>query len=204
MVHAAKTLKPPLSKLLLALASMLDLDVWSTDVKLVYVQSTEPLQRRVFVKSPYHEFSLGTNESFELLRSLYGLCDAGDLWHQTLDKHLTQDLEMVPNKADPSLYYSHEDDSLCGITGTYVDGMLRAGYKNFRKRCGGTHSKFRTSSDDEFPFTCSGSHVTRPTNSSLAIDQNFYLKQLEEFSTPSGFPEFRSMRMRLALLSVDI
>ena len=120
---------------------------------------------------------------------------------RTLDKHLTSDIGMEPTKADPSLYFSHYDDSLCGITGTYVDDMLRAGTKYFRKRCDYTHTKFKTSGDDELPLTYSGFHITRLTDSSLAVDQNFYLKSLEELSACSAFPEFRSMRMRLAWLS---
>ena len=30
------------------------------------------------------------------MKPLYGLCDAGDLWHQTLNNHLVAELEMQP------------------------------------------------------------------------------------------------------------
>ena len=62
---------------------MRDFDVWSTDVKLAYLQSSEPLARRVFVSNPALEFELHPDECLELLRPLYGLSDAGDLWNLT-------------------------------------------------------------------------------------------------------------------------
>ena len=37
---------------------MYDFEVWSSDVKLAYLQSTKPLERRVFIKDPAREFQL--------------------------------------------------------------------------------------------------------------------------------------------------
>ena len=75
---------------------MLTFDVWSCDVKLAYLQSSEPLTRRVFISNPAPEFELHPDECFELLRPLYGLSDAGDLWHQTLNTHLVNELKLTP------------------------------------------------------------------------------------------------------------
>ncbi len=44
IVHGSQTLQTSSSRLLLVLSSIFQFDVWSTDVKLAYLQSSEPLQ----------------------------------------------------------------------------------------------------------------------------------------------------------------
>ena len=94
MVHGARTVQASSVRLLVALATTLNFDIWSTDVKLTYLQSSKSLERRVFIHNPAPEFELDPHECFELLKPLYGLCDSGDLWHETLQKHLLDDMEM--------------------------------------------------------------------------------------------------------------
>ena len=142
MVHGAQTVQPSSIRLLLALASSMNFEVWSSDVKLAYLQSTEPLERRVFIREPDPEFELEPHECFELLKPLYGLCDAGDLWHLTLRKHLVDEVRLIPTKSDPSLSFFFSNGELTGINGSYVDDLLRAGNKNFRDTCQITHERF--------------------------------------------------------------
>ena len=80
LVHGVQTLQASSVPLLFALACAHGFDIWSSDVKLAYIQSTEPLFRRVFINNPAPQFELGHSECFELLILLYGFCDAGDLW----------------------------------------------------------------------------------------------------------------------------
>ena len=51
LVHGAQTLQPSSVRLLFALASAYDFDIWSSDVKIAYLQSTEPLTHPVFIKN---------------------------------------------------------------------------------------------------------------------------------------------------------
>ena len=124
MVHGAQTLQESSSRLLLALPAAHEFELWTSDVKLAYLKSTEPLERRVFVKNPAPEFELGQSECFELLRPLYGLRDAGDLCHESLSLHFRQELKFQPTKIDTSLYFSFRDNNLVGIIGSYVDNLL--------------------------------------------------------------------------------
>lgn len=105
MVHGAQTLQASSGCFPIAIASIFGFKLWSSDVKLAYLPSTEPLCRRVFIKKPAPELELHPNECFELLKQLYGLCDAGDLWHQTLNKHLLDDPTSLQRNATP-LYIS--------------------------------------------------------------------------------------------------
>ena len=140
-------------------------------------------------------------ECFELLKPQYGSSDAGDLWQQTLHRHLTQDLRLQPKKTDPSSYYLFNKGNLVGINGTYVNDLLRAGNAQFRLKCELTHKRFETSVDAEIPMTFAGFHVTRPKHYPFSIDQNLYVTKLEELDPWTDFPIFRSLRMRLAWLS---
>lgn len=101
--------------------------------KLAYLQSTEPLTRRVFIKNPSKEFELNRDEYFELLKPLFGLRNSEDLRHKTLLELLTNDLNMQPTKADPSLYFINRLSKLIGINGSYVDELLRAETRNLKE-----------------------------------------------------------------------
>ena len=82
MVHGAQTLQASFARLLLVLATAHEFKAWTSDVNLAYLQSSKPLERRVFIHNPAHEFEFDPKECFELLRYFYGLYDAGDLWHE--------------------------------------------------------------------------------------------------------------------------
>ena len=86
---------------------------------------------RVFIKHPALEFELEPHECFELLRPLYGLSDAGDLWHKTLHSHLVDDLHLTSAKTAPSLYFARANGKIIGLSGSYVDDLIRTGAPDF-------------------------------------------------------------------------
>ena len=202
MVNGAQTLQCSSARLNIALESMCEFDVWSTDVELAYLQSSEPLERRVFIKSPAQELELEPNECFDLLKPLYGLCVAVDLWHETLRKHLTNDLHLIQTKEDPSLCFSFdEDDELEGINGPYVDELILAGKEKFEEKCKKTHELFEITGDEDIPFDFSGFNIRKGNYFPLKMNQTSYAKQLQVLDHNSTFPNFRSMRMKLAWLA---
>ena len=93
----------------------------------------------MLITNPAPEFELEPHECFELLRPLYGLCDAGDLWHETLHKNLTNDLGLTPTKVELSLYFSFRLGKLVWLNGIHVDDLLRAGPDEFRDEARKTH-----------------------------------------------------------------
>jgi hypothetical protein len=70
MVHTASTLRQRSVRLLLALAAIFGLEVWSTDVAQAYLQSAVPLQRDIFCKTDALE--PGPNEFLKLVLPLSG------------------------------------------------------------------------------------------------------------------------------------
>lgn len=200
LVHSAAFLQPHSIRFLLAIAEMKSFDIWTSDVRQAYLQSSEPLQRDLFITRPVPEFELKGSECLKLLKPLYGLCDSGDLWHKTLDEHHRKDLEMKPLRSDPALYKLMRDGLLSGLSGGYVDDLIRTGTPIFREHSSATNTRFDMGDDEHVPCTFSGFYLDRK-NGTLEQSQRSYLKKLESLPLQASFKEFRSMRMRLAWLA---
>ena len=99
------------------------------------------------------------------------------------------------------MYVSIRNGKFDGTSGVYVDDILRTGTPRYRKQCSKTHMKFETTGDEEPPLTFSGFHITTHSNFPFAMDQAFYIRNLEEFNIDSNFSASRSMRMKLARLA---
>ena len=97
--------------------------VWSLDVDQAYLQSGSPLRKDVLCKTK--QINLDSDEYLQLQLALYGLSESGDYWSETLAMNHTQDLGFPQAFTDPSLFYRIEDGKLTGISGTYVDDILR-------------------------------------------------------------------------------
>ena len=62
MVHGAQTLQASPARLLLVFAAAHDFEVWASDVKQAYLQSTKPLERRLSILDPAPKFELKLEE----------------------------------------------------------------------------------------------------------------------------------------------
>ena len=201
MVHNSKTLQPHSIILLLALTSMLNFDLWTSDVSQTYLQSSLPLSRQVYIKRPVEEFGLAEDECLQLLLPLYGLTESGDYWFYTMDEHHRVDLKMTPFRLDSTIYFLRRGDSLIGLSGAYVDDFIRSGNKVFKELESLSNEKFNVRDNMKLPCTFSGFRIDRNEKGELIINQREYLRQLEELQSNATFSEFRSMRMKLAWLS---
>jgi hypothetical protein len=85
--------------------------------------------------------NLGPNELLKLVLPLYGLTEGGGYWGEALTKHHTDDLKMKHTKGDFSLFFKHVANRLVGLSGSFVDDLVRAGTLNFK-----THSSAETQS----------------------------------------------------------
>ena len=118
-----------------------------------------------------------------------------------MHEHLVDELDHFSTKTDMSMYISIQHGKLDGISGVYVDNILRTGTPRYRLQCSKTHVKFDTTGDEEPPLTFSGFHITIPSNFPFTMDQTFYIRNLEELNIDSRFLAFRSTGMKLAWLA---
>lgn len=119
--------------MLLALASILGFDVWSTDIRQAYLQSMTPLLRDVYVQPPSGVIELGPDELLKLLKPLYGLSDAGDYRVTKLTAFHLHSLRMTQATGDFALFFRNVCDKIVGLSATFVDDLLEAGDPSYRK-----------------------------------------------------------------------
>jgi Reverse transcriptase (RNA-dependent DNA polymerase) len=131
MVHTATNLSQTSTRLILALASIFGFDVWTTDICQAYLQSAEKLKKEIFLKTDAVE--LGEGEFLQLVLPLYGLSESGDYWSQTLtDHHLTR-IKFEQSPIDFSFFFKRIWKRLTGLSGSYVDDLLRASHPDVRE-----------------------------------------------------------------------
>lgn len=132
--------------------------------------------RDIFIEKPVREFELDTSQCLPLLRPLYGLCDSGDLWHGNLDVHHCNDLEMKPTSLDSALYVWIVYGILRGLSGSYVDDLMKARDDDFKVHARKTAENFEMAYGEEPPCDFTGFSLDLSENNKLNLDQNNYLK----------------------------
>ena len=201
MVHSSQTLQPSSVRFLLSLDSLYGFDFWTSDVLQAYLQSSESLMRDVFIKDPVPAFELDPSQCLKLLRPLYSLCESGDLRHGTLDAHHRNDLGMMPLRIESALYAFMVDGHLKGLSGTYVDDLIRAGDKELKKLSNATAKKFDMADEEHPPCSFTGFRLEKDENGTLSIDQKSYVKSIRPLSTDATYSDFASLRMKLSWLT---
>jgi len=105
-------------KLVLAYATILDLEIHSMDVKTAFPHAE--LHEEVYVEQPEGFVDDKHPEYvYRLIKCLYGLKQAPYEWNQTMDRHLRA-CGFIPSKADPCIYVKREDKDLA-IIALFVD-----------------------------------------------------------------------------------
>jgi len=124
MVHNLATLRQRSTRLLVSTSAVLRFRLFSHNINQAYLQSRDKLARTLYLDprpEDRHLFDITDEEVLLLVRPLYGVCDAGDYWFVTLQRHVRDDLLMTPLSSDPALYMRKGFNGLVGIMGTFVD-----------------------------------------------------------------------------------
>lgn len=191
-VHVGRTLSQTSVRLLLALAAILGLDVWTEDIKQAYLQSAELLRRRIFVKPK--ELQLGPNEFLQLLLPLYGLCESGDYWSKTLTEHCIQQAQFQQSSTDLSLFFRRVGRDLVALSGNYVDDIIRAAPKEHRKDLEDSlRSQFDCSPSQDLPCDFLGLEISRQGPVFRAAMTN-YIDRLEFLPENAKYEQYASLR----------
>lgn len=197
MVHDASTLRFSSIRVVISVANILGVRLFSHDVTQAYLQSREKLSRKVYIQPKTEDlatFGLKDGDLLELQKPLYGLCDAGDYWGATIDEHLTNDLGMFPHVGDPSLYVRKRNGSMEGITGVYVDDSIHAGTQWFQNLTICMLKRLESKPRIYDNFTFFGSYVETRKSGELLLSQRGYTQNLRLNSMDISFETFRRQR----------
>ena len=196
IVHNASTLKQSSIRMLLALAAIIGFNVWSINIKQAYLRSACQLNRDVFIKPNVLE--LKQNELLRIVMLLYGLADSGDYWGETLTRHHLDKLRMKQTNGDFSLFFKILGNKLTALSGTYVDGIIRAGDQEYlESSTRQTLADFESKEPSFRTFTFTGLQVSQD-DTEKTLCQEEYIKCITILKDSESFDTFHSMRDKLA------
>lgn len=196
IVHDTSTLRASSIRWILSAASIHKFRIFSHDVTQAYLQSKDKLTRKIFIKPKKKDldtFQISPDYLLELIRPLYGVCDAGDYWGETIESHVVNDIGMKPLISDPSLYVKTGDDGPEGITGSYVDDCLHAGNEEFQKTTEVSLKKFDSKPRVYDNFDFFGTQI-KTEQGNFFVGQEYYTRNMSSVPSNATFADFRRHR----------
>jgi hypothetical protein len=103
---------------------------------------------------------------------------------------------MEPLDADPSLYFRSIGNQLIGLSGVYVEDMLRCGTPDFLRDSKTTSRIFDATPETMRTAKCAGA-ILRQTESGIEPDMSDYIEKLT-FRLDQSWKHFASFRAKLA------
>jgi Reverse transcriptase (RNA-dependent DNA polymerase) len=176
------------------------IEVWTLDISQAFLQAANENIREIFLQPP-KEMELSSDEVLKLTKPLYGLFDSGDRWHHILRYHHVQDLQMEPLDADPSLHFRSIGNRLIGLSGVYVDDMLRCRTPDFLRDSKTTSRIFDATPETMRTAKFAGVNL-RQTESGIETDMSDYIEKLT-FPMDQSWKHFASFRAKLAWIVYD-
>lgn len=107
---------------------------------------------------------------------------------------------MTPLRTDSSLYTLEKGNTLKGLSVTYVNDLIRARTKTFRRICEITHERLEITDYRELPISSSDFQLEKKENGFM-IHQSTYTDSLKPVPTDTDCFSFRSTRIKVACLS---
>ena len=83
IINLAPTLMRYALRVILSIASMFGMQVYSSDVKQAYIQADTPLQRPVYMYPPKGYKDIRKGMMLKLNKPLHGMTEAGSYWFDT-------------------------------------------------------------------------------------------------------------------------
>ena len=102
---------------------------------------------------------------------------------------------------DPALYHLVIDGNLAGLSGSYVEDVVRCGTQKFKRHCLSTSERFEMSGDETIPCIFTGFRLSYDSHHAVKIDQHRYIEKQRPMPEDGTYKDLASLRMKLAWLS---
>jgi Reverse transcriptase (RNA-dependent DNA polymerase) len=107
------------------------------------------------------------------------LTEAGDYWSQTLVEHCVEHTHFEQSATDPSFFFRQVGKALAGLSGNYVDDILRAAPPQHREQIQQSlREQFECADASDLPTTFIGIELSR-TERAIRVVTKQYINELE-------------------------
>jgi transposase InsO family protein len=158
---------------ILALAIIKDYHIAQMDVKGAYLNGT--LKEKVYMRQP-EGYDDGTDRVCLLIKTLYGLKQAGREWNKELDDKLKQH-GFTRSKADPCVYVKHDEKNIVILTVWVDDLLIFASSESFLNKVKDELRSEWDITDLGEPSKIVGIEITR-THNTIKISQEKYIESI--------------------------
>lgn len=172
-----------------------------SDVRQACLQFTEATARRICNKSSVPELRLDPSQRLQCLKSLFDLCNSGDLRHPALERHQVERLAMNSFRSDPAVHTFMDDRVLKGFSEGHLDEPMAAINSVFKIICNQSRLELDKAGAQYLRRIFAGFHLGKTSDEAVLQDRNQYPRSSKELPIDCSGSEFRSMRLKLALLA---
>jgi hypothetical protein len=126
-----------------------------------------------------------------------GITESGYYRVETVTDHHVKDLDMTQTKQDIYLFFKHAAEKLIGLSGAFVDDLVRAGNLQFKQSSQNiTENRFdiKPTSEDEFKFA--GSYI-ETHDDHLQLSQREFIRRFRVVPDTCDYESFRTVRAKL-------
>lgn len=173
----APTLMRYALRILISVAVMYDLELYSRDVKQAYLQSETPMQRDIYIYPPRGQRKDEEKYLYLLQKPLYGITESGSYWVDTYMSFFENDLQMEHFLLDPCFMYKRKCKTLEGMVGMIVDDTIGAGTKSFIQAEDQKCRRFSMNPKKRIDFDFSGMHI-KQGKTIATLDQKHYASSI--------------------------
>jgi len=197
--HNVSTLQQRSIRMLTSSAANMGYRVFTQDVSQAYLQSAEKLTRDIYLipKEKDLEFlGIESHQALKLRKPLYGLCDSGDYWNDTVERFVAEDMDLNALEGDPSMFIQEDDeeDGADGIFGVYVDDTIGAGDDEFEDLTAMMGERFESKEREFENVKFFGLDIKTGTQGVYEMSQRSYIEKLMLLPSDASFQLYRSVR----------
>lgn len=153
---------------------------------------------RVYLR-PDPSLALPKGHTLQIIRPLYVLSDAGDVWWSTIRESLTSSLYFRQTSGYPFLMYA-DSAAKPSLLVFYVDYILFAGTPSMVRSCDAIAQRFPSKSGQSPPLTFSRSEIERTSDGSI-VHQRSDAQSLSPLPSIASFDDFHRLGHQLACLA---